>query len=177
MMIEYAILGLLSWKPLSGYDIKKIITASDVFYWSGNNNQIYNTLVQLRREDKVTQETHPQENLPAKKIYAITKTGRADLRRWVQSEAELPEFRSTFLIQLAWADQLADDALDQMLERYEAEIALQVRMQQEKAARGQEAPNRTPRETYLWNQIEARIRGAMQQELEWVRGVRQGLKA
>ena len=45
MSIEYAILGLLSWKPFSGYDLKKIIAESEVYYWSGNNNQIYNSLV------------------------------------------------------------------------------------------------------------------------------------
>ena len=28
-MIQYAILGLLSWKPLSGYDLKKIISNTE----------------------------------------------------------------------------------------------------------------------------------------------------
>ena len=41
MTIKYAILGLLSWKPFSGYDLKKIFVDSASLYWSGNNNQIY----------------------------------------------------------------------------------------------------------------------------------------
>ena len=44
MTLEYAILGLLSWKPFSGYDLKKIFSDSPIYYWSGNNNQIYRTL-------------------------------------------------------------------------------------------------------------------------------------
>lgn len=31
MTIDYAILGMLSWQPLTGYDIKKIIQESPFF--------------------------------------------------------------------------------------------------------------------------------------------------
>ena len=40
MTIKYAMLGFLSWRPLAGYDIKKLMVDSPVLYWSGNNNQI-----------------------------------------------------------------------------------------------------------------------------------------
>ena len=40
MAIRYAILGLLSWRPFTGYDLKKMIGDSVFLYWSGNNNQI-----------------------------------------------------------------------------------------------------------------------------------------
>jgi DNA-binding PadR family transcriptional regulator len=62
LSIEYAILGLLSWKPFSGYDLKKIIAESDVYYWSGNNNQIYNRMVSLHKQGLVTQEVLPQSS-------------------------------------------------------------------------------------------------------------------
>ncbi|RPI32756.1 MAG: DUF4180 domain-containing protein, partial [Chloroflexota bacterium] len=41
MDIKFAILGYLSWRPFSGYDLKKLFADSAAFYWSGNNNQIY----------------------------------------------------------------------------------------------------------------------------------------
>ena len=44
MIIDYAILGLLSWKPLTGYDVKRVMQDSPFLYWSGNNNQIYKAL-------------------------------------------------------------------------------------------------------------------------------------
>ena len=56
MNIRYAILGFLSWKPLSGYDLKKMFVESVFIYWSGNNNQIYKELIQLTREEMVTNE-------------------------------------------------------------------------------------------------------------------------
>ncbi len=66
MTIDYAILGLLSWKPLSGYDLKKLFSDSSILYWSGNNNQIYKALIQLHQDGLVSQETQLQESLPAK---------------------------------------------------------------------------------------------------------------
>ena len=97
MDIQYAILGLLSWQPFSGYDLKKIIAESELFYWSGNNNQIYNCLIALHKEGQVTQEVRYQESLPAKKVYSLTETGRERLRSWLQSSPELPELHGLVL--------------------------------------------------------------------------------
>jgi DNA-binding PadR family transcriptional regulator len=177
MSIDYAILGLLSWKPFSGYDLKKIIAESEVYYWSGNNNQIYKSLVALHKEQLVTQEVRVQESLPAKKLYTITEQGRAALRDWVRSIPALPEIRSTFLIQLAWADALSGDELDALLALYEEEIAVQLRMQDVRASfRVPEAPGRTPRECYLWEQITGHQASYYRRELEWVRSLRANLR-
>ena len=175
MNIQYALLGLLSWQPLSGYDLKKIISDTDVYYWSGNNNQIYTSLIQLHKDGLVTQQVQHQEYLPAKKIYSITEKGRSELRNWVLATTQLPEFRNTFLIQLAWADQLSGEEIDALLGRYEEEIRVQVRMQQEKAKRPAVAPNRTPRETYLWKKISEHLISVYHHELDWVRQVRKDL--
>ena len=67
MSIRHAILGFLSWQSFSGYDLKKMFSDSTALYWSGNNNQIYTTLVQLREEGLVEQEVQYQASLPAKK--------------------------------------------------------------------------------------------------------------
>lgn len=177
MTIEYAILGLLSWKPLSGYDLKKIIADSDVFYWSGNNNQIYKSLVILHKAEMVTQEVQYQESLPAKKLYTITDKGIAALRGWIRSTPELPEVRSTFLVQLAWSDMLSDEELDALLVKYEEEVSVRLRMQEASAeVHSPEAPGRTPRESYLWEQILKHQSSVFKHEMEWVRSLRAGLQ-
>lgn len=176
MTIGYAILGLLSWKPLSGYDLKKLISESDLFYWSGNNNQIYNSLVRLHQDSFVTQQVQPQESRPPRKIYSITEKGREALRKWVQSNVELPELRNTFLIQLAWADQLTGQEIDALLGRYEEELEDRLRIQQEKARRGGAAPLRTEREAFLWEKISENMRVGVQNELDWTRQVRKELR-
>jgi PadR family transcriptional regulator AphA len=176
MSIESAILGLLSLKPLSGYDIKKMISDSELFYWSGNNNQIYTSLVAMHKRGLVSQEVQLQEALPAKKIYAITKAGRAELHRWLLSEPELPEFHHNFLIQLVWMDELTPDELDLNLARYAEEITIQLKMRQAQMSRSPNSPNRTPRERFLWKRIEERLLSLYQGELKWVNRLRQDLR-
>jgi PadR family transcriptional regulator AphA len=175
MDIQYTILGLLNWQPFSGYDLKKIIAESELFYWSGNNNQIYNSLVELHRRGLVSQEIQHQENLPAKKIYTITAAGRAALHDWLLSPPELPEFRDNFLIQLAWIDELEGDELDAALARYAEEINVQLQMRKAQIARSTVKPGRTRREQFLWARIEERLVSLYQSELDWINQLRQDL--
>lgn len=176
MDIQFAILGLLNWQPLSGYDIKKIITDSDVFYWSGNNNQIYNSLIALHKNGLVNQETIFQNSLPNKKIYSITVEGQEKLRSWLLAHPELPEFRNHFLIHLAWAEPLNTDELDNLLEKYEQEIEVQYRMRKFKAEQPGVAPHRSDRERYIWRKILENSAAMYRNELEWVRQMRKDLQ-
>ena len=41
MSLEYAILGFLCYKPLSGYDLKKIFDNSVQHFWPADQGQIY----------------------------------------------------------------------------------------------------------------------------------------
>lgn len=175
MSINYAILGMLSARSLTGYDLKKIIQDSPFMPWSGNNNQIYKALVELLEKGWVTNEVHHQDSAPSKKIYTITDAGREELKAWVLSPPELPEFKSTFLVRLAWADSLDPSELSALLTGYEHEIELQIAAEKEKLRRGEFSPRRTPRETYLWDQIHGRILMQYRSELEWIRQLREDL--
>jgi len=119
MDLRSTILGLLNWKPLSGYDLKRIISDSDIFYWSGNNNQIYKTLLELEKEDLVSHQVQLQESLPAKKIYSITNKGMVALYQSLLAVPEPPELRKSFLVQLALAESLSDKEILTLLEEYE----------------------------------------------------------
>jgi len=176
MAIKYAILGFLSWRTLSGYDLKKMFEDSIFLYWSGNNNQLYRTLVQLQKAGRVTSEIQHQESGPSRKMYTITKEGLADLREWVLSSPELPQLRNSFLIQLAWADQLKSDELDTLLEKYEHEVNMQLLMCREQKRRNQLNPARTKRESYLWHKISDNWIIFYETELDWVQKLREELK-
>lgn len=172
MSIKYAILGLLSFKPLTGYDIKKIIQDSPFMHWSGNNNQIYKSLVELLDEGFVTGEVRHQEGSPSKKIYTITKEGLDELKERSLLPPDPPEFKKTFLVQLAWADQLNTDELNALLLQYEYEIKMQIVLQQEMGRRGIFSPDRTSREKFIWNMIYQNIISSYENELEWVKKLR-----
>ncbi len=175
MSIKYAILGFLSHQPLTGYDLKKMFAESMTFYWSGNNNQIYRTLVDLHRQGLVSQEMQHQETGPSRKVYTITDEGLADLRQWVVSSPELPELRNRFLMQLAWADQLGQEELAALINQYEAEVQAKLSLVRDYKERNPNAPDRTPREEYLWQMIMANWQAYYEHELTWVRQLRAGL--
>ncbi|CAH8716805.1 DUF4180 domain-containing protein [Paenibacillus melissococcoides] len=97
------------------------------------------------------------------------------MKDWVLEEPDVPELKNTFLIQLAWADQLSDEELHEMLDRYESRINMQLIYQQEKMKRGVKAPNRNKRETFLWDKIAENQLSFYQNELKWVQGIRKEL--
>ncbi len=173
MTIQSAILGLLSWKPSSGYELKKVFEDSPYLYWSGNNNQIYKSLLQLQKDGMITYETIHQDGSPSKKIYSVTEKGMAELKDWIVTGSAVPEFKKPFLIQLAWADMLDKDELSALLIKYEKELETQLILHKEKSDRQKDWPNRSPRESFLWNMISANLMSTFQNELNWVRKIRQ----
>ena len=177
MSIQHAILGLLSWRPATGYDLKKVIEASSSMYWSGNNNQIYKSLVQLQSDGLVTNETVHREGALSRKVYSVTDKGHAELMEWLRSTPEVPEFRKPFLVQLAWADRLEDRELSELLEAYETELKMRLLLQEERMRRGVDAPGRTARETLLWDLIEENIASSYRNEIAWVQKARERLFA
>ncbi|MBW7474052.1 DUF4180 domain-containing protein [Paenibacillus oenotherae] len=175
MSINFAILGILSCQSVTGYDLKKIIQESPFMHWSGNNNQIYKALLQLHDEGFVTNVVQHQESSPSKKIYTITAEGMAELTKWIVSAPEPPEFKRTFLIQLAWGDVLSTDQLNALLMSYENELRLQILLHEEKKRRGTLSPERTAREAYIWNEIHDHVISTYNYECSWVQKLRREL--
>jgi len=169
MELRSTILGLLSWKPASGYDLKRIISDSDLFYWSGNNNQIYKSLLELQKEGLVTHQVELQESLPAKKVYSITEKGLYELYLSMLAIPQAPDLHKNFLIQLAWSEILSDEEILRLLETYEGEIASRLLMVQEQARQSDSHPNRSDRERYLWKRIDENLIHSYQAELDWIR--------
>ena len=189
MSIEHAILGLLNLRPLTGYDIKKMFAGSAVIYWSGNNNQIYTTLVKLHENELVTLQVELHADRPSRKIYSITAKGQAELKKWLLSEPEPPQLKNSFLIQLAWADQLTPDELDALLGKYESEMQMQVSMLRTQERQRNISPSGTPRDAYinitlartvreakLWSMIQENLISFYENELNWVHKLRQQLQ-
>ncbi len=175
MTIKYAILGFLTLEPMSGYDLKKKFQDSLTVHWSGNNNQIYRSLVDLHDEGLVTREVVQQENYPDRKVYSITENGRDALLRWVLTDPEAPDLKNNFLIQLTWADRLSAEDLDDLLAKYEDEVETQILIT--RAPKQQEllAQARSPRERYMWEMILKNRTMRYETELTWVRNLRQEL--
>lgn len=175
MDLRTTLLSLLNWRPCSGYDLKRIISDSDLYYWSGNNNQIYKFLLELQQQGWVTFESIQQASLPTKKIYSITESGRVALHESLMSELEVPELHKSFLIQLAWAETLTDAEVLGLLQKYEEEVNNGLRLAEGQQQRKQDQPGRSARERYLWERVHENLVQSWRAELAWTRETRKAI--
>ncbi len=111
MSLKHAILGFLSYLPLSGYDLKKAFDNSVQHFWPANQSQIYRTLAELEEGGFVTKEIVEREERLDMKIYHITETGRAELHAWLTTPQPERDDRQPFLIQVYFGGQVSDDEL------------------------------------------------------------------
>ena len=99
---SYAILGLLTFGEMSGYDLKHLADQSiGYFFWSPARSQIYGELRRLAALGYVTELEVRQERRPDKRIYRLTPQGKQALGEWLElPEVEPDMFKSTFLLKL-----------------------------------------------------------------------------
>ncbi|MBW1707686.1 MAG: PadR family transcriptional regulator [Deltaproteobacteria bacterium] len=80
---KYAVMGILSIGPVSGYDIKKKFEKSLSYFWSESYGQIYPILKRLATEGLAIRSIQKQTGKPDRHIYALTDKGRKALREWM----------------------------------------------------------------------------------------------
>ena len=104
---RYAILGMLSICPMSGYDIKKTIEESISNFWSESYGQIYPVLKRLVADDLVTKTVEIQSGKPDRHVYKLTKKGRQELQRWLSGGIVPKVQRNEFLLKLFFGEEVA----------------------------------------------------------------------
>lgn len=97
---RYAVLGMLSRGPCSGYDIKKAIDGSIAHFWSESFGQIYPILRRLAADGLVRRRHETQRGKPDRQVYSITPRGRDALRAWLGHPVRPESFRSELLLKL-----------------------------------------------------------------------------
>jgi len=113
----YAILGFLSHRPMSGYDVKKAVEESVDNFWSESFGQIYPILRRLAEEGAVEKATS-KGGERARHVYTITDIGRKRLRRWLGETTEPPQVRNEFLLKLFFGGQCSPDTSRRQIEDY-----------------------------------------------------------
>ncbi len=103
---KYAVLGLLSMGPMSGYDIKKKVEATLRYFWNESYGQIYPILKRLVADGLATQSVEEQSGKPDRHIYTLTSRGRQELQQWLSESAEPQVERIEILLKLSFGQQL-----------------------------------------------------------------------
>jgi PadR family transcriptional regulator, regulatory protein AphA len=95
-----ALLGLLSMQPMSGYDIRALISESIGHFWSESYGQIYPSLKRLAAAGFVEKKTQRQKGRPDRHVYSLTEKGQERLREWLKLPVEQEVVRSELLLKL-----------------------------------------------------------------------------
>ncbi|MGH2699971.1 MAG: PadR family transcriptional regulator [Actinomycetota bacterium] len=98
---SYAILGLLTFGEMSGYDVLKLVERSIGHFWSPAKSHVYTELRRLARLGLASERRVHQEQRPNKRLYALTDEGRRSLKRWLtEGPFEPDQVRSPFTVRL-----------------------------------------------------------------------------
>ncbi len=117
---EYVILGILSSKPRTGYDIHKLVKTRMGSFWDISYSQIYPTLRMLEKEGLMTKRVEVNEREQNRKVYSITKEGTSKLQRWLTESAKPPTFKFEALLKIAFGDQASKDQIIKHIEELKA---------------------------------------------------------
>ena len=173
MSLEYAILGFLNYRPLSGYDLKKVFDNSVRHFWPADQSQIYRTLARLAEHGYVAQETYRGVDRPDRKEYRITPAGQEALHAWLLNPLPSQDLRIAELIQVFFAGQLSDQQALALFERLAA-AARATLAAYDQIPQPAEADTQTAgmqRERFCWSlTLEYGVMSA-QMDLAWSEGV------
>ncbi|WP_027942580.1 PadR family transcriptional regulator [Amycolatopsis taiwanensis] len=174
MSLHYGLLGLLAGQPASGYDLTRRFEEVLGSIWPAKHPQIYGELNRLANEGLIEVDA---EGPRRRKVYRITDTGLADVRRWL-AEGPVdhtmrvePLLRSLFFWLMS-PDELAEH-LDREVTVYReiAEVYRTYAAAKDRGDFGDSSETRSMRVT-----IEAAIRlyDALADWAEWAKSARLG---
>ena len=113
----YALLGLLSIEPMSGYDIRRNLEEGLSYFWSESYGQIYPALRKLEAARLIVPLKPGAPDSRRRKVYTLTAAGRARLRTWLGEPPKPQPPRNELLLKLFFGRQAPPGACAAHLRR------------------------------------------------------------
>ena len=117
----YAILGLLSIQPMSGYDMRKELQQTLNYFWKESNGQIYPGLKRLAAQGLIARVHDRRKNRRERQVYTLTAQGRLRLRNWLAQPPGAQPVRSELLMKLFLGHSAPAGACLEHIRRYRTE--------------------------------------------------------
>jgi len=116
MDIKTLCLGVLSFGPASGYEIKKQVERIFGPFFDASYGSIYPALTALTRDAYVSCTAQAQDKRPDKKVYSLTGPGRFKLLADLAATSARDRFRSEFLVAMLFADLLPPAKVSRLID-------------------------------------------------------------
>jgi DNA-binding PadR family transcriptional regulator len=117
MSLKHALLGLLTYQPMTGYELKQFFDSTVKHFWNAELSQIYPTLKALEEHGFVDKQVAVQESRPNRKVYSITDSGREEFQRWAHEPMPASDQRDAFLIKVFFGTELPTEDMLVLLRR------------------------------------------------------------
>ncbi|HEY3142922.1 MAG TPA: PadR family transcriptional regulator [Acidimicrobiales bacterium] len=119
---SYAVLGMLTLGPWSGYELAQQAQRSLRFVWPKSASHLYAEPKKLVDLGLATVRTEPAGESRTRQVYEITPAGREAFRDWLGTEPAPPHLEVEAMLRVFFADQGDRDELLRVLDVFEAQV-------------------------------------------------------
>ncbi len=144
MSLKACILGLLSLRDMTGYELNNTFENSVSYNWSSSRTQIYTALKSLDKSGLVESDLIVQVTKPNKKVYRITPEGKEYLEDWLMAPAESRLAKDEFLVRMFFANHVGDRNALEILEKNLNSMERQVKELEDIRTRVTSRPSQNP---------------------------------
>jgi len=117
-----SLLGMLTLRPMSGYDLRQLMESATSNFWSESFGQIYPALKKLADEGLAEVDTQQPNGERLRKVYKLTPAGRARARQWLASPCAQQVPREELLLKLFFGDKAPRGSMRAAVERRKAKV-------------------------------------------------------
>ena len=122
--IRYFVLGMLTKRPMSGYDIKRFLKTLNWLIGSPSFGSLYPALRCLLEDGLLTVDLEPRQERQPRKIYTITEMGRETLQVWIDRPVAPEASLKAFAMRLVLASNFTSAGLLSHLHQRRAQVAI-----------------------------------------------------
>jgi len=90
-LLEYALLGLIAMRPMSGYDVHKLFATTALGHFSSSPGAIYPALQRLERRGLLKASLDTATEARPRRVYSLTLGGEATLDAWLRQQVTREE--------------------------------------------------------------------------------------
>lgn len=124
---SYALLGLLSLRPHTAYDLAQQASRSLAFVWQVSDSQLYEHPKRLVDLGLVRSKLQPAGPRRSRTLYEITAAGRRALRDWLSTSPAEPRWEDEVLLRIMVADHAGPAELLATIEDHRSAVLDQFR--------------------------------------------------
>jgi DNA-binding PadR family transcriptional regulator len=117
---KFAVLGILSMGPHSGYDVKKFCEEVLAYFWHESYGQIYPLLHTLESEGLI-RKSRPTDTTKDRRVaYVVTAAGKKDLAAWLERPFSEQAPRNELLLKVFFSNLAGPNVAIRQIDDYRA---------------------------------------------------------